>query len=128
MNNVQTTGEKRIFLNFSNHPSAKWGEEQKTKAQEYGEITDLPFPMINPNDSSEEVEKLARKYADKILEMGKPENITVHIMGELVFTHKIILMLQKAGVKCLAATTERIVKEENDTKISIFKFVRFREF
>ena len=33
-----------MFINFSNHPSSMWGEKQKTEAEKYGLIEDLPKP------------------------------------------------------------------------------------
>ena len=34
-----------VFVNFSNHPSLRWSDEQlKVARQQYGEIIDVPFP------------------------------------------------------------------------------------
>ena len=33
-----------MFVNFSNHPSSLWSENQRKEAEKYGEIVDLKFP------------------------------------------------------------------------------------
>ena len=40
-----------MFVNFSNHPSSLWSENQRKEAEKYGEIVDLKFPSVNPDDS-----------------------------------------------------------------------------
>ena len=37
-----------MFINYTNHPSASWGEKQTDEAKKYGEIVDMPFPNISP--------------------------------------------------------------------------------
>ena len=38
-----------IFINHTNHPSARWSAAQRAAAEGYGEIVDLPFPDIAPD-------------------------------------------------------------------------------
>jgi len=52
-------GEKEMFINFSNHPSSMWGEKQKTEAEKYGLIEDLPFPAVSAHADRKEVQDLA---------------------------------------------------------------------
>lgn len=120
---------KRIFINFSNHPSESWSEDQLTAAQAYGEVIDLPFPLVNPNMSDKELQALSTQYVDKIQAMAEGESVTVHIMGEMTFTFKVVTRLKEIGIKCVASTTERkTTYSDNGTKLSEFSFVRFREY
>ena len=118
-----------IFINFSNHPSVEWSEAQKNAAVEYGEIVDLQFPVIDETATDEDIKKLADEYLLKVREITSPKNATVHIMGEQTFLHSMLHRLQKAGYKCMASTTKRIVKfDEENRKITTFNFERFREY
>ena len=56
-----------MFINLTNHPSNKWGEEQYLASKEYGEIIDIKFPMIDPKASKEDIAKLAMEYKEKIM-------------------------------------------------------------
>ena len=57
-----------MFINLTNHPSAKWSESQRKAAEEYGEIVDMGFPDIDSKMSSEEVKRFAMDYVKKIME------------------------------------------------------------
>lgn len=35
-----------MFINFSNHPSKLWAEEERNAALQYGTIEDLVFPQV----------------------------------------------------------------------------------
>ena len=118
-----------LFINFSNHPSCHWGEAQRAAAEKYGEICDLPFPEVDGQSSKKEVSQLADNYVAKIFLMGKPEEITVHIMGEMTFTFMVVTRLKELGIRCVASTTERKTTYNDDgTKLSEFSFVKFREY
>nr|WP_182435672.1 hypothetical protein [Clostridium sp. AM45-5] len=52
-----------MFINFSNHPSSMWGEKQKTEAEKYGLIEDLPFPAVSAHADRKAVQDLAEHYA-----------------------------------------------------------------
>lgn len=118
-----------LFINFSNHPSCHWGDVQRAAAEKYGEICDLPFPVVDGQSSEEEVSHLADNFVAKIVLMGKPERITVHIMGEMTFTFMVVTRLKELGVRCVASTTERKVTYTSDgVKQTEFSFVRFREY
>ena len=53
----------------------------------------------------------------------------VHIMGEMTLTYAIVSRLLKRGVCCMASTTTREVATDTDgNKISVFRFVRFRQY
>jgi len=127
-----------MLINLSNHPSEKWGEKQKqTAIEEYGWIEDIPFPAINPAASEDEIAELADEYLQKCLNKFEQANIpvaqqahneAVHIQGEFTFVYRLVNLLKKEGIKCIASTTERIVEEKDQKKVVSFQFVQFREY
>jgi len=117
------------FVNFSNHPTTKWGKKQLVAALQYGEVVDLPFPVVAPDAESQELQTLAQNCVQKILSMGDTQKLTVHIMGEMTFTFMVVTRLKELGIRCVASTTERkTTYNENGTKLSEFSFVKFREY
>ncbi len=116
-----------MFINLTNHPSANWSLEQFKAAQGYGDIVDMPFPIIEPVFNKAEVDELADITVDSII--GLDSNPVVHVMGEMTFTYAVVERLKARGIVCVASTTERLVKMTPDgKKISEFKFVQFREY
>ena len=116
-----------MLLNISNHPSPAWPENQTKEAIAlYGSISDLPFPLVNPNDDEEAIQQLAENYLNQIMSL-KPT--AVHLMGELTFTHALVLLLKQQGILVIASTTLRAIKiMDNGSKVSHFDFVRFRAY
>lgn len=116
-----------MLLNFSNHPSANWPGTQKDSALSgYVRIEDLAFPQIPPEMNAFDLDLLVEKYVVKIKNINP---IAVHIMGELVFTYRLVKRLKEIGYLCIASTTERNVADDgNGNKTSTFKFVQFREY
>ena len=122
-------GKNSLFINFSNHPSSRWGDAQLAAAEKYGEICDLPFPVVDEQSSEEEVSQLADRYVATIMSMGIPEDLTVHVMGEMTFTFAVVKRLKELGIRCVASTSERRTTYTADgVKMSEFSFVRFREY
>ena len=120
---------KRLFINFSNHPSQDWHITQLNAAQQYGEIEDLSFPDISPAISEKELLPIVNQYVQKISSRGKDYQTTVHVMGEMTFTFMVVTRLKEMGIKCVASTTERKTTYNDDgTKVSEFQFVKFREY
>ena len=118
-----------MFINLTNHPSAKWSEEQRKAAEAYGEIVDIAFPQVDEKVSESEIKTLADKYVAEILSMGEVKDLTVHIMGEHTFCYALIAKLQKEGVRCVASCTKHdTYTNEEGNKVSIFHFARFREY
>jgi len=116
-----------IFINLTNHPSSGWNEEQMKAAQQYGEVVDISFPIIEPLFTSKDINELANEMADKIRAFDC--NPVVHVMGEMTFTYAVVSRLKAMGITCVASTTERIAKMMPDgKKISEFKFVQFRKY
>ena len=113
-----------MLLNLSNHPYASWSKEQQERATlDYQRVTDLPFPNVRPDLSSEELDALVEEYIEKIFALNPA---AVHIMGEMNFTFRTVSQLEAKGILCLASTTERITTIENNVRTSHFKFVQFR--
>jgi len=118
-----------MLINLSNHPSQYWCDRQMESAHCYGEIVDIPFPVVAPDADSQKLQTLAHDCAQKVLSMGEANNITVHIMGEMTFTFMVVTRLKELGIRCVASTTERKTTYNDDgTKLSEFSFVKFREY
>ena len=123
-------GDKKVFINVSNHKHESWSKEQMEMANSYGKVIDLPFPAVNPSASIEEIKTLAYNYFEKIKEYDNP---VVMIQGEYTFTYKLVSLCLQNSIKAVSACTERVVTEricEDGTteKNSVFKFVQFREY
>ncbi|MFA6847716.1 MAG: hypothetical protein WCQ94_05235 [Lachnospiraceae bacterium] len=119
-----------MFLNFSNHPHSVWQTKQCEAAGNYGEVIDFPFPQIDPAASSEDVEKLARVYVDKVIKMN-PD--VVFAAGEFTFTYLVVRGLLQAGVRVVSSCSERrTVEIAGDdgtlTKSVKYDFVQFRDY
>lgn len=115
-----------MLLNISNHPSSRWTDEQKKTAEiQFDTIEDLAFPNIAPEATTREVQQLADEFMEKI---NQQSPTAVHLMGEMTFTYALVSKLKKAGIKCIASTTNRIVEEKDGKKIVQFQFVQFREY
>lgn len=119
-----------MLINLSNHPSDSWTEKQKSATSLYGEVVDMPFPMVDPMATDEYIDKLSDEYLDKILQAkGDAANITVHIMGELTFSFALIKKLQQKNILCIASTSKRISIDKGDGKKEVvFDFQQFREY
>lgn len=123
------TPRPRLLINLSNHEFSKWSAEQQEATKEYGPCEDMAFPAISPDMDSEAIEKLADGYIQKIVEKNKAYQVTVHLMGEMAFTHYAVSQLLRLGIPCICSTTARIVIEEADgTKTAQFRFARFRSY
>lgn len=119
----------RLFLNLSNHPSGSWGGEQRKAAEAYGEIEDMAFPQVGAQADEEEIDALAGRITEEILEKAKTHDITVHVMGEMCLTFAIVSRLASHGIRCVSSTTERVCETLPDgSKRTEFHFERFREY
>lgn len=119
---------KPIFINLSNHPSSGWSGEQLSAARAYGEIVDIPFPMVSPEATLEQVKDLAEQCVNDIMGLNA-QKCVVHVMGEMTLTYRIVSLLKRRGIPCVASTTERQVHtDENGNKVSAFRFVQFRKY
>ena len=117
-----------MFINLTNHSSAYWSEEQLEKARMWGEVVDLPFPVVDPFLDRDGIAALARDYSIKCLDMLTDNEGAVHVMGEHTLTYALVNELKRHGVLCLASTSQRSTIEENGSKLSEFSFCIFREY
>ena len=121
---------KKILINHTNHLSAQWSPEQIAAAEKYGEISDFPFPNIDANFDENQISELVEVNGKKILAMNPA---AVLCQGEYSYTYAMINFLKKNKVVVIAAASERIVEERvtddgATQKISLFNFVRFRQY
>lgn len=119
-----------VFLNHTNHASRNWNEAQRKAAESYGRVEDLQFPAIPAGATRDEVERMAQKYLDEIKKINP---VAVLCQGEFTYTFIMVKLLQEAGIKALAACSERCVEETVDDegishRESEFRFVQFREY
>lgn len=119
-----------MLINLTNHPSSRWSDKQKAAAEVYGEIVDMPFPVIDEAGDEKYIATLADEYWNKIVNLSDTQSVVVHLMGEQTFSYALIKRLRERGITCVASTTKRIVKEEVPGKKSevIFQFERFRAY
>lgn len=122
-----------MLINLSNHEFARWSEKQKQAAvQLYNDVRDFAFPAIDPKFDLRDVTTLVEKYLQNCREMlhsRTHENNAIHVMGEMTFVYQFVRRASAAGLRCVASTTERIAVDKPDgTKVSEFRFVRFREY
>lgn len=119
-----------MFLNLTNHPAARWDEKQKTAAQAYGEIVDLPFPAVDPEMDERALAELAASLEETVCAMA-PD--AVLLQGEMGLTYCLTHALLRRGVTVLHATSrrevvERILPDGTTEKTARFAFCRFRAY
>lgn len=121
-----------ILLNLSNHPHTIWSEHQLQAAREqYGDIEDIAFPVVDPTLDEEGIEQLAGEYLAKIVTVAADKNATpvVHLMGEYTFTFALANKLKAEGIDVVVSTSERQTEMNADGSKTIrFDFVRFRKY
>lgn len=118
-----------MLINLSNHPSPRWSETQKRAASVYGDIVDLPFPVVDAQGDEEYISMIADEYVRKVEEKSNGCTLFVHLMGEMSLTFALIKRLHEKGISCVASTSERkVVEYEPGRKEVIFQFVRFRQY
>jgi hypothetical protein len=89
------------------------------------ELRDITFPEVPPEADAETLLRLA----DDIVTDLPPETTHALVQGEFTLTMELVRRLQRMGVRCLAATTERKVERTEDGReMRSFRFVRFREY
>ena len=121
-----------IFVNFSNHPSKNWSNEQISAAKRIVSgcsIVDIAFPQVSGEADESEISRTADKYAKEIISLNPS---AVMCQGEFGICLEVVTTLKNNGIKVLYSCSERKTLEtviDNRTeKTSVFKFVRFREY
>lgn len=123
-----------MLINLTNHPSEKWGDVQRREAERmFGRIMDVPFPTVNAFASEEEIAELAEMTARKVVEVFGKKDIGVLVQGEFTLAFAVIRLLDKMGIPCYAACSDRRAVETVDEngvnhKQVEFCFVRFRQY
>ena len=124
-----------MLINFTNHPSDRWTDDQKNCAIElYGTVTDLPFPPVPTGAGASDVIAMADGIIDKILEMKaeSPETFAVMAQGEFTLTYAVVSRLKGMGITVVSAVSERVVTEQVENgevrKTALFRFAGFREY
>ncbi len=123
-----------MLVNFSNHPSSKWGEKQLQAAG--GEIVDVRFPNVDPHAGSEKLDALAEKCVHDIgvaYTSGSSDLEAVLVQGEMTLCYRVVTLLKGYGIRCVAATSERNVVETTNedgttSKRVVFNFIQFRSY
>ena len=118
------------FINLSNHPSKNWSEAQLSEAQKIGDIIDISFPSIDPDDSIEEIQNKASSIFSLICNFEDP---VVMVQGEFTLTYQLVRMLQDAKIRSVVSTQKRVSKEYidangNTVKTANFHFEGFRNY
>lgn len=124
----------KVFINYSNHPTSKWSEEQLNAAKEMADrIVDEQFPQIDPKATEFDVIELAKGEINRLFQTYSGYNeLIIHIAGEMTFTAYFVSQINKwwaANAICITSTTKRdVVENEDGSKTVKFKFVRFRQY
>ena len=119
--------DRMIFVNFSNHASCNWSQEQLCEAGKYGEIIDLPFPSVPAEMEEEGIACLADKCVEKIMASSQgTAPAAVMCQGEFTLAFAVTKRLRKMNIPVVAACSERIAEVKDGAKISVFRFRRFR--
>ena len=120
-----------IFVNFSNHPSSRWSDEQlKVARQQYGEIVDMPFPALDPYVDERAIAEIGEDCIEKILKLSP---CAVMCQGEFTLTFYVVNRLINKGISCVSACSERssveVMQEDGSVrKESLFLFRGFRKY
>ena len=74
-------------------------------------------------------DSLIREYRNRILEVCRGRQATVHIQGEMTFTYRMVSELKSRNIRCLASVTKRNTVDLGDGKSqSVFGFAGFRDY
>ena len=124
-----------VFINFSNHPIAKWSVEQKNAAMALAKcvtLKDLKFPKVPTDADTGEIEELAFEYVSLIRDLSGGEECYVMVQGEASLSCAVVQLLNNPvndNLIPVCATSERLVKTMPDGSTKHwFEFVRFRRY
>ena len=122
-----------MFINISNHPSNRWDKKQLEAAKALtndGLVGDIPFPAVPATATTSDILAIADGLHHTVM-ANKPEAIMV--AGEFTLAYTMIEICLRAGIKVVAACSDRCTKEVvnedgTTTKTTVFEFIQFREF
>lgn len=136
MNDKQRKNKKlkKILVNYTNHPSAKWSSDQMAAAQEkWSKVIDIPFPQTEPEWGEKEVADCFDAFMSEVDDKLKPAGLNISdteflIMGEFRFTFYSVRTLLAMGNKVYAHAGKREVEIVDNKSIYTFRFGRFVEY
>ena len=119
-----------MFVNFSNHPSDRWSEEQLAAAREFGcDVYDMPFPSVDPHATCDAIQVMARVYVRRIVSAAP---CVVLCQGEYTLAFAVAMGLMRLGITVVAACSKRCVREYYDNgtvnKLVKYRFIQFRDY
>lgn len=124
--------DKKIFINLSNHPCKNWSSDQLSAVNKLipdAEIVEIPFPTVEGSLNEKDVQTLAEKVVKEVLSYSPA---VVMCQGEFGLTFGVVSILKERGIKTVYSCSERRTTEKHTSngteKISVFSFVRFREY
>lgn len=89
----------------------------------------MAFPLVAPDSETEDLDALAKDIIDKIMAYASENDVTVHVMGEMGLTYKIVKKLRACGIRCVCSTSYRVVEDEGNGKRTVeFHFNKFRDY
>lgn len=119
-----------MFVNCTNHPYSIWGDAQRSAAEVYGEVVDLPFPNVDPTLGPDHIRRLVDDYAQRVEAMHAK---AVLVAGEFTFTFMLVDKLLVDGENVVCACSSRTTQEVrrpdgSNEKTSVFVFEQFRPY
>ena len=118
------------FVNWSNHPFEKWDKAQLEAARALGDLVYIPFPDVAPTGSTAEIIERAKACVQELLgRYPDPDSVVIMVQGEMTLLYHILKLLERAGYRVVAATSDRDVQVLPDGKeLKTFKFRAFRDY
>ena len=122
------------FVNISNHPMATWSEDQVIAARKLGHglVVDLEggMPLVEPDANTADLASLAAEIANRAIAQGATG---AYVATDFVLTQLVVIELQRRGVPCYSATTERKTRESQlpggaTERRSVFRFIQWRPY
>ncbi len=98
----------------------------------YGDILDIPFPIVPPSFDENAVQTLADECVNRILSV-LTGNDAVLAQGEFTLCYAVVYRLRAENIRVVSACTERVTEESvkpdgEVEKVSRFRFVRYRDY
>lgn len=125
---------KKLLINYTNHPSHLWSEEQTAAALlQWSSIIDIPFPLISPDWENAEVRECFNQFYDLAKEKCGSAGRDILdadflIMGEFRFTYYTVSKLISLGHRVYSHAGKRDVEVKDNKSIYTFRFGRFVEY
>ena len=119
------------FINFSNHPSNNWSDEQLDAVHTLtkGAIVDVPFPQVCASADEIDISLMALECLTKICSLHPT---VVMCQGEFGLAFAVVRALKEMGIRVVYSCSERRTSEKatesGSVKTSEFVFVRFRDY